>query len=84
MYIIGVWESEELVRARRGSREFKETLTSVQLGPPHRAPLTSKFLRFTQRSPARTNLMQGRAPDVPEISAVRGVGRHTFTAAVVE
>lgn len=33
LYIIGVWESEEAVRARWTSSQFKELLTSVGLPP---------------------------------------------------
>ncbi len=34
LYIIGVWESEEVVRARFASKEFEETLTWLDFLPP--------------------------------------------------
>ena len=40
LYIIGVWESEEHVRRRWASEEFKETLTSVGFPAPDQAELT--------------------------------------------
>ena len=40
LYIIGVWESEEVVRARFASKEFEETLTSVGFPSPKAADLT--------------------------------------------
>jgi hypothetical protein len=40
LYIIGVWESEEHVRRRWSSDEFKETLTSVGFPAPDQAAIT--------------------------------------------
>lgn len=40
LYVIGVWVSEEAVRARFASREMEETLTSVGFPSPKTAALT--------------------------------------------
>ena len=40
LYIIGVWESEDHVRRRWSSEEFKETLTSVGFPAPGQAEIT--------------------------------------------
>ena len=48
LYIIGVWESEELLRARWGSKEFKETLTSFGFPSPSTAHLTVLALHATE------------------------------------
>jgi hypothetical protein len=40
LYIIGVWESEDHVRRRWSSAEFKETLTSVGFPAPDTADIT--------------------------------------------
>jgi hypothetical protein len=39
LYIIGVWESEELLRTRFSSREFEEVLTSVGFPSPKAADI---------------------------------------------
>ena len=48
LYIIGVWESEELVRARWDSKEFEETLTSLGFPSPSTAHLTVLALHATE------------------------------------
>ncbi len=48
LYIIGVWESEEHVRARWASKEFQETLTSVGFPRPKTAELTILNLHATE------------------------------------
>ncbi len=48
LYIIGVWESEEHVRARWASKEFEETLTSVGFPRPKTAELTILNLHATE------------------------------------
>jgi hypothetical protein len=40
LYIIGVWQSEQQVRARWASQEFEETLTSVGFPSPRSAEMT--------------------------------------------
>jgi hypothetical protein len=40
LYIIGVWVSEEHIRSRWSSDEFKETLTSVGFPAPEEAEMT--------------------------------------------
>ena len=40
LYIIGVWASEEHVRRRWSSDEFKDTLTSVGFPAPEHASMT--------------------------------------------
>jgi heme-degrading monooxygenase HmoA len=40
LYIVGVWESEEKVRARFASQEFEETLTGVGFPSPKSADIT--------------------------------------------
>src|SRR5262245_23291124 len=49
LYIIGVWESEESVRSRWSSEEFKELLTSVGFPP----------------TPTETTIVQLRAIEPP-------------------
>ena len=48
LYIIGVWQSEEHVRARWSSTEFKETLTSVGFPSPDTAEITILQLHATE------------------------------------
>jgi hypothetical protein len=40
LYLIGVWESEEKLRARFASPEFEETLASVGFPSPKTAEIT--------------------------------------------
>jgi hypothetical protein len=40
LYIVGVWESEEHIRRRWSSQEFREVLTSVGFPPPDQAQMT--------------------------------------------
>jgi hypothetical protein len=40
LYLIGVWESEELLRVRWASPEFEATLTSVGFPSPKTAEVT--------------------------------------------
>ena len=40
LYIIGVWESEDQIRQRWSSEDFKETLTSVGFPAPDQAEMT--------------------------------------------
>jgi hypothetical protein len=40
LYIIGVWESEERVRARWGAEDFEQLLTSVGFPSPKTADIT--------------------------------------------
>jgi quinol monooxygenase YgiN len=40
LYIIGVWESEEHIRRRWSSDDFKQTLTSVGFPSPDQAEIT--------------------------------------------
>ena len=48
LYIIGVWESEEHIRRRWSSDEFKETLTSVGFPSPERAEMTILHLHAVE------------------------------------
>ena len=48
LYIIGVWESEEHVRRRWSSDEFKSTLTSVGFPDPSHASMTILRLHATE------------------------------------
>ncbi len=48
LYIIGVWDSEEHLRARWASKEFEETLTSVGFPAPATAELTILKLHATE------------------------------------
>ena len=40
LYIIGVWESEDHIRRRWSSDDFKQTLTSVGFPSPEQAEIT--------------------------------------------
>jgi len=40
LYIVGVWQSEEAVRARWASREFEDRLVSVGFSSPGTAEIT--------------------------------------------
>ena len=40
LYVIGVWESAELIRTRFASREFEEALTSVGFPSPKEADIS--------------------------------------------
>ena len=48
LYIIGVWESEDHIRRRWSSDDFKEMLTSVGFPSPERADLTILHLHNTE------------------------------------
>jgi hypothetical protein len=48
LYIIGVWESEERVRARWASEEFEDVLTSVGFPSPKTAEITVLELHATE------------------------------------
>jgi len=48
LYIIGVWESEEHVRARWASQEFDDVLTSAGFPSPKTADLTVLELHATE------------------------------------
>ena len=48
LYIIGVWESEEHVRRRWSSDEFKRRLTSVGFPDPAQASMTILRLHATE------------------------------------
>jgi len=48
LYIIGVWESEEHIRRRWSSEEFKTTLTSVGFPAPDSARMTILNLHATE------------------------------------
>jgi hypothetical protein len=48
LYIIGVWQSEEHIRARWSSAEFKDMLLSVGFPPPESAALTILRLHETE------------------------------------
>jgi hypothetical protein len=48
LYIIGVWESEERVRARWASQEFEDMLTSVGFPSPSTADVTVLELHATE------------------------------------
>ena len=40
LYIVGVWESEDHIRRRWSSDDFKQTLTSVGFPSPEQAEMT--------------------------------------------
>ena len=40
LFIIGVWESEDHIRRRWSSDDFKQTLTSVGFPSPEKAEIT--------------------------------------------
>jgi quinol monooxygenase YgiN len=48
MYLIGVWESEEKMRARFASPAFEETLASVGFPSPKSAEITVLQLHATE------------------------------------
>lgn len=48
LYIIGVWVSEDHIRTRWSSTEFKETLTSVGFPAPDTAEITILQLHATE------------------------------------
>ena len=48
LYIIGVWQSEDHVRRRWSSTEFKETLISVGFPSPDTAEITVLQLHATE------------------------------------
>jgi hypothetical protein len=48
VYIIGVWESEDHIRRRWASDEFKQTLTSVGFPSPEQAEMTILHLHATE------------------------------------
>ena len=48
LYIIGVWESEERVRARWASEEFEDVLTSAGFPSPKTADITILELHATE------------------------------------
>jgi len=48
LYIIGVWESEDRVRARWASDEFEHLLTSVGFPAPKTADITILELHATE------------------------------------
>ena len=48
LYIIGVWESEERVRARWASQEFEDVLTSAGFPSPGTADITVLELHATE------------------------------------
>ena len=48
LYIIGVWESEEHVRRRWSSDEFKSALTSAGFPDPEQANMTLLTLHVTE------------------------------------
>jgi quinol monooxygenase YgiN len=48
LYIIGVWESEEHLRRRWSSPEFRDTLTSVGFPEPSSAQMTILALHATE------------------------------------
>jgi hypothetical protein len=48
LYIIGVWESEERVRARWASEEFEHVLTSVGFPSPKTANMSILELHATE------------------------------------
>ncbi len=48
LYIIGVWESEELLRTRWESRQFEETLLAVGFPSPRTAEITVLQLHATE------------------------------------
>ena len=48
LYIMGAWESEEHVRRRWSSPEFRDTLTSVGFPAPEEAHMTILALHATE------------------------------------
>ena len=48
LYIIGVWETEERVRARWASEDFEKVLTSVGFPSPRTAEITILQLHATE------------------------------------
>ena len=48
LYIVGVWESEERVRARWASEEFEDVLTSEGFPSPKTADITILELHATE------------------------------------
>jgi hypothetical protein len=48
LYVIGVWQSEQLLRARWGSHEFEETLTTVGFPSPRSAEVLVLQLHATE------------------------------------
>jgi hypothetical protein len=48
LYIIGVWESEEHIRSRWSSAEFKDVLASVGFPSPDSAEMTILQLHATE------------------------------------
>ena len=48
LYIIGVWESEDHIRRRWSSTEFKDTLASVGFPAPESADITILRLHGTE------------------------------------
>jgi hypothetical protein len=48
LYIIGVWESEDHIRRRWSSDEFRETLTSVGFPSPEQADMTVLHLHAVE------------------------------------
>ena len=48
LYIIGVWESQDHIRTRWASQEFKDTLTSVGFPSPDTATVTILELHATE------------------------------------
>ena len=48
LYIIGMWESEELIRSRWSSDEFEKTLVSLGFPSPKSAELTILHLHNTE------------------------------------
>jgi len=48
LYIIGVWESQDHIRARWASNEFKDLLTSVGFPSPDTATVTILELHATE------------------------------------
>jgi len=48
LYVIGVWESQERIRTRWASNEFKDLLTSVGFPSPDSAEVTILELHATE------------------------------------
>jgi len=48
LYVIGVWESQERIRTRWASNEFKDLLTSVGFPSPDSAEITILELHATE------------------------------------
>jgi hypothetical protein len=48
LYIIGVWESEDHIRRRWSSDDFKQMLTSVGFPSPEQAEITILHLHTTE------------------------------------